>query len=327
MSIGMWGHLMLAEESSYGAEATPTATGEILSEDLTMANNLIRPDYVNNVGEKFRTLLGNLDVGGQISFDLTPEGIMGWVLKAMFGEVSTSTVDTGVYDHVYTPSTISPSYTIEIDRQASVMRFLGCKASSMDISIAQGELLTCNVDWISQQPKIVASGETPNFSTLDPFTAYDVEVTLNGTSYTIMESLNLTINREAEGKRTLNNQRYISGITQKMFDSSGSFTLEYDDDEQFQRALGNSSATTPQKTQTANTLTITITSQEVITGSYKYTLTIEFPEVYYESADAPISGPNDRMIQTVNFFPQYSQSDGYGVQVTLRNSEASYPDA
>ena len=325
MTIGINGSFMLKQETVYGTKATPDVSQEIKSEGFVATNNLIQPVYVSNSPYFLRTLMGPLDASGSVAIDLTPEGAMGWLLKGLFGSVSSSLVATGVYDHTFTPAITLPSFTIQTDRVGACIWWIGSVIQSMDINITTDALLEATVNWVCQQPE-TNTAETPSFSLLDPWTAYEVAIDLNGVSDLMFRNLSLNISRESEGDRTLNTQRYISGVTPKMFSMNGSFELEFDDADQWERFLGAIAATSAQKTQDSQALTITITSTDAITGAYYYSLTFNIYEFYIEDANAPISAPNDRILQTVNFVTNFNQSESKLLNCVLRNSEDEYAD-
>ena len=326
MTIGIDGHIGLKQETTYGTQVTPDVFGEIKGEDFNFDNNLETPIYIGNTNTLKRAIMGNLITAGTVTLDLMPLGLMPWLLKGLFGSVSSSLVAAGVYDHTYGISNSLPSFTIQTDRNYGCFNWLGSEVVSMDIGITRDSvLLESSIAFTSQRPLTVAV-ETPTYPDCDPWTAFEVAVTLNGVEDLNFRNINLTFARDTEPNFTLNQQRYPSGSTAKMFTAGLSFEIEPGDTDQWERALGAVDATSPQKTQTPQTLSVSIVSTNAITGAYYYTLTLDFYELYISTANAPNSAPNDRILQTIEMIPIHNTVAGKMINCVLRNSDTSYPD-
>jgi len=328
MSVGLLGHVGLKEETTFGMKATPPdAYGEIKSESLSMNNGLIIPRYVGGIRSNKRIMLGALTVDGSINYDFTPEDIFPWLLKGMFGTVNTSSLGLGAYEHVFTVKEDSnlPSFTVEVDAEASAAVFLGSKISKMGLSInPYNGLLEGSFDLISQTMEAITA-TSPTYADIDPFLAYQMAITLNGVSNVDFESLSLNFTNEMEGVKTLNTQRYIGKVVAKKFDCSGSFTLEYDNDDIRKRLWGSSVATAPLKEMDPGSLVVEVTHyDDISTSAVKYYLKIEFFNIYFATAPANIKGADDRIMQDVAFNTKYSASDAAMVEVTLRNGVSTY---
>lgn len=327
MSVGFLGHMGLKQETVFGTEATPpTIFGEIADESILMDNNLIIPKLCSGTRYIKRVLPGPVTCGGTVNLPMFPQDLTGWLLKGLMGTVSSSLVAAGVYDHTYSTlqSSTLPSFTIQIDKEAQAINWIGSTVASIGIATTPNDLINMAVDIISQYPHEVAAA-TPSYGTLDPFAAYDVAITLNSEANVDFENLSLTITNDLEGVSTLNNQRWIAKNVAKGFDVTGSFSLEMGDSKMMRRLWGSAVATQPLRLIGPIPLVITITSPVAITGAYYYTCTITIPNCYFSTATANVSAEN-RIIQECAFVTKYDASSDYQAQIVLRNSQASYPD-
>ena len=333
MSVGMLGHLGIKQETSFGTEATPpTVFGEIKNESIAMDNNLLIPRYVGGIRGNKRILPGPLTAGGSFAFDLTPEDLMGWVLKGVFGQVTSTLIDTGIYSHVFTPiaSSTLPSFTVQVDAEAGCQNWIGTNFSGFGLSLTPNALIECALNVISQRPK-EAVAATPSYTSLDPFTPYQITITLNGSEDINFEDLSLDITNEYEAVATLNNQRYASKNVAKQFDCSGTFVQEFGDMDMRRRMWGASDATEPELCLDSGSLKIEIeqtcsNGEIVVDSGVYYKLTLDFHEIYFNSAPANISGADDRIMQNVAFSTKYNAAVAAMMTVTLLNSQSGYPD-
>src|SRR3990170_650235 len=135
MSIALLGHLGLNEESAFGVEATPPSAFEkINSENISLAdNNLIISRGISGVRGIRKILAGPISGNGGFKLDLTPEDLMGWILKFTFGTPITTTLTPGIYQHVFTPQDSSelPSFTTQVDAEAGCWNWIGCRLSEL----------------------------------------------------------------------------------------------------------------------------------------------------------------------------------------------------
>jgi len=330
MSVGALGSFGLKQETTYGTEATPpTVFHEIKSESIASDNNLIIPRYIGGVKGNKRVLPGPYTAEGSFELDATPEGAMGWILKGMCGSAVSSEVVAGVYSHIFTPgqSNDMPSFTIQVDAEAGCRNWLGCQFSSLDITMSPDELIAMAVGVIAQYDK-EAIAATPTYSTLDPFTAYDVAVTLNGVSNSTLENLVLNFTNDVEGVKTLNNQRWIGRTSAKNLNVAGTFSLEFNDMDMLRRFWGSSVATQPLKCFDDLTLQIDITStcQQIGSTGHYYTLSIAIPSFYIATGAPNLTGADDRIMQEIAFVTKHDAVTGKSISFTLKNAQASYPD-
>lgn len=328
MSIGYLGHMGIRQESAFGQEATPPEVyGEIFNESMTMDNRLIRPDTVN--GSRFNKWVAPGPVSGRggISTALVAEGLAPWLLKGLFGDVSSEAVAAGVYDHTFTPAQSAelPSFTVEVDYESACQNWIGSTVTGATISISPNDLVNLSVRMLSQRPR-KTTANTPSYNEVRPFTGFETEFTLNGVENVSFESFSISVTNNVEQVWTLNGKRYPAKHVVKGFDIEGTIALEFSSDEERRRMWGSASAVEPQLSITPGSILMKATQNEDFTPGYARSITLDIPEIYYASAPANISAARDRIVQTVSFFGNYSAGSGKLADIVLRNGESGYPN-
>lgn len=328
MSVGYQGHLGLCQETDFGVEAAaPAAFAEIKSESVSMSNALLRPQLVNGTRLIKRTLAGQVEAGGGVVAGLTPEGATPWLLKGLFGNVTSAPAAEGVYDHVFTPSggASLPSFTMQVDHDAGCLNWIGCTVSSATISISPDDLLDASYELLAQRPRS-ATAATPVYSGIAPWSAHGIGITFNGDSRADFESVRLTLSNNAEVVRTLNGKRWAGRHVPGMFEARGSVSFEFSSEAEMKRLWGGASADTPQNELLPGSIVVTVTHASEAATGYPYMLTLNLPEIYYESAPANITAAPDRIVQTVTFYASHNIATNKTIELTLRNGVAAYPN-
>lgn len=335
MSIAMSGHLGLKQETAFGVAAVPNVFGEISSESLAMDYGLHIPRMIGGIRGNKRVLPATLKGSGGFTYLLTPEDLIGWILKGAFGSVTTTNLGLGAYQHVFKPQSgsILPSFTTQVDAEAGCFNFLGSCFSGFSISMTPEDLIEMSIDMIPQTI-VEAVAATPTYTTLDPFTPQMITVTLNGASNTDIESLEINATNELEGVFTLNGQRYIGKNVAHQFDCGGRFEMEFGDMTMLRRIWGNSLATRPWDALTAGSLTIAIEMAEnddatygiIGTSAYHYKVQFDFHSIYFRGGQPNLTAPDDRIMQDIEFVTKYDTTNTAMMTVTLTNGQASYPD-
>ncbi len=328
MSVAFLGHMGLKQETAFGVEATPDVFGEILSEGISMDNNLIIPELISGTRFTKRVLPGPVTASGNITLPIFPEDLTPWIFKGVLGAVTTANNGGGVYTHTFSPAQTStlPSFTIQIDAEAHSTNWIGCNFSNMSISAEPNGLVNLSVGIISQVPK-EAVAATPSYTTLDPFTAYDIAVTLASAARADFEAFTIDITNDTEGVSTLNNLRYISKNVSKGFNCTGSFSFELGDPDIVRYLWGSAVATEPLMSLTPIDLTITMTSQANIGVSVTpYRCVVTIPNVYLATAPYNLSGAKSRVMQECSFVTRYDPNTAKQMDITLRNGQSGYPN-
>ena len=329
MSIALSGRVCLKQETAYGVEATPDVTAEIRSESISEDINLITPQYIAGQVGDTRVLAGPLSAGGGLELDMFPEGIFPWLLKGVFGQVTTTVLAAGVYQHVFTPRAglALPSFTTQVNALGGTTNWLGCRFGNFGVSISPAEMLSVNVDVVAQYGK-EASPVYPALSALDPFLATDANVEWNDVYEPDFENIAFSLNNGLISVPTLNGQRWAGKASATTFRAEGSFDLEFDEMSMVRQMWGADAATLPQACLESQKLVIDVTSgcQQIGATGYYYRTIWEFPEVFLKFARRNLTGANDRVMVAVEWIARVSNSLGYAVKATVVNATSGYPD-
>jgi len=328
MSTKYLGHAGFRQESAFGEEASPPEIfEEILSESIMMQNNFIRPNVVDGTRYRSYAAPGPISAGGGIGMQLRPEGSTPWLMKGLFGQVSSQEADAGVYNHVFSPAQTHylPSFSIQVNVEDTSQTWLGCTFTSATLSVVKTQLASLNLNLLSQRPGESSQQADPVFSEILPWPGYGFSFTLNGESNVKFEDFTITFRNDIEAVHTLNGKRYCRKHYAKGFDLEGRITLQFETEAERRRLWGALSATGPRNTVEPGSISVTATHEAEIAPGHKYSLTIDVPEIYYESAPANIKQAKDRILQTISFFPTCSRAVSKLVDLTLRNSQSGYP--
>jgi len=335
MSVAMAGHMGLKQETSFGTEATVDVFGEISNLDLSSDNALHIPRLIGGIRGNKRILPASLTASGSFNYLLFPEDLTGWIFKGIFGQVTTTDLGGGAYQHVFTPidSGSLPSFTIQKDSEAGVFNYLGCVFDGFTMGITPDEIMEMSVNLQAQTVKEGAI-QTPSYTTLDPFLPFHASVTLNSVANTSFENLEINITNALEPVMTLNNQRYVGKIVAHQFDCSGTFSLEFDDMDIMRLIWGHAAATAPRDYVNVVDLTYNIvmsdaydaTYGKIGSSSYNYRCQFDFHEIVLRGGEPNLTGADDRIMQDVDFVTKYSTTNSAMMTVTLVNGQSGYPD-
>jgi len=323
----MLGKLGLAQETAFGSAAAPAVFAAVRSESFSMNNNLLQPSRVDGRRSAGRAVAGRVTADGGIAMDFVPDGAAPWLLKGLFGSVSSGPVDTGVYEHVFGCDETGglPSFTVRVDQVNGCQDWLGCTVDSATLSGRPGGLVEMDVELKAQRPA-TAESVTAVYSQTPAFNATHLSFAFNGEQRTDFENLRLTIRNNVEGVHTLNGSRWVSKNVPGRFEVQGAVTFAFASDADRRMFWGGAAADTPQVSIEPGSLTVSAEHTSIISGGYEYRFEIGLPEIYYATAAANISAARDRILQTVVFYAAFNEAGAKMAELKLRNGDTSYPD-
>ena len=311
-AIGVYSQLGFVRETTLGTTPTSPDVKTLPFNSCTVSaeQNMTSPQTLTGRRDPVEPILGNINVGGEIVVPLDVNAI-GWILAMAFGNPTTTTVSTGVYQHVFKPSNTQPSVSLE--RKLSNGDYYvdrGCKVSSLGFNFGgDGELVTnigiLGCSEIVDDDPLDAS---PTEITLDRVNNFQAALKEGGSNIAIATELGLNINFGLdENGYAIGGGGQRSRINEGLIEVSGSLTAFYDDD-----------------TLIAKAIAATETSLQVKLTKGSNSLTIDIPELLFARKSPSIENATGIM-QSLNYNGYYKDnSDGTAIKFTLINGTASY---
>jgi hypothetical protein len=316
--VGAKGFIGFGPETTWGTAVTPTRYIEFLSESLKrnqsgVVSNGIQP-YRGATAYKRTTIAP----GGDIAFEMCPEDVPTLIYHVLGGA---STSGSSIYTHTLKPAVSLPTgLTFEIDRDVAYFIYEGSKINTFSMSFAPNEIITGSASVISENETgtIGASGNTPSYSSAEPFTgiqaAVEIDVDGGNNSYAsqgVMAADFSISNDIFAGKYELGGNKRAALMEQKR-SVTGKLNIEFDDLTLYNLFVNG----------TSTSLRITLTSDQLISGSTYHSMTIVFPKIVYTGETPVMGGPG---IITVDcpFTALYTSAALPEIIVTVVNSQSS----
>ncbi|MEO5928236.1 MAG: phage tail tube protein [Patescibacteria group bacterium] len=244
----------------------------------------------------------------------------GLLMLALFGSVADSTVETGVYDHVYSvqQSNQHQSLSLHLKEANAGKDYVLAMLTDMEFAVelekhAMGKFGFRSKTGATQSRSATYVAENIFLPTHGEIRFASSLAGLAGASAVKVRSVTLKVTKNVEEDRALGDAN-PQDILNRMFQVEGEITLVYDDQSQVTNLLAN----------TVQSVRIDLTNAAVTLGAASN------PRVRYELAKALLSevsrsmGKGDVVLQTLKFKAFYSESDSAMITGTVRNTVASY---
>ena len=306
-------YLAMGKEDVFGQEATSYRYIDLASEGLRTEHEWIMPELAGYRWKRM-AMRGTMRVGGSVDA-YAQFGSLGIFLLAALGAVSTSQPDpTGapsVYRHEFTPADSLPSYTLRVASEVTGRQFLGCVCSSLELSIAPGELLGISLEVVGQREEAFSPGE-PEWDD-SPYVGFaDLVSAEVGGSPVSLEALTLTIENDLADDAFELGSAYLPEIPVQALSITGSFDLKFKDRTHLDRFLSGEETS----------LYLRFEGPE-IEGGLRYCLELDLPRIIYKTAGANVSG-RERLVESVEFEALFDPAEGRIIKAVLQNTEAGY---
>lgn len=317
----MGNYLGLGRQSAQDTSVTPTRYINPNSFTPRENNNAIFDEgYANR--SVLKHARGNLDVGGDFTFKVSPENC-GEVLYGVFGGVtSTQQGATDAYLHTFKHADSLPWYTVEHSALSSKARiYTGCVFDSLGISATEGEALLMSPSFTATTHPALASAQTPSFDSKDWFSVGStVTATVGGVATYTIKSFDVTIQNNIEKDYGIDS--YVLGsATPGAFKVTGSLDLLYAEDV-WELFLGADASTTPQSELSTVALDLKWVGA-TIASTYYDTLELDFGGVVFNTESfSPQKGT--RAVQTIGFEAVYDATDTTSIVAMLTNETTAY---
>ncbi len=311
-AIGVYSQLGFVRETVLGTTPTSPEIKTLPFNSCTVSaeQNMTSPQTLTGRRDPVEPILGNINVGGEIVVPLDVNAI-GWILAMAFGNPTTTTVTSGVYQHVFKPGNTQQSVSLE--RKLSNGDYYvdrGCKVSSLGFNFGGDGELVANVGILgcSEIVSDSALDDSPTAITLDRVNNFQAALKEGGSNIAIATEMGLNINFGLdENGYAIGGGGQRTRINEGLIEVSGSLTAFYDDD-----------------TLIAKAIAATETSLQVKLTKGTASLTIDIPELLFARKSPTVENATGVM-QTLNYNGYYKDNtNNTAIMFTLINGTASY---
>jgi len=281
---GKLGYIGLGYQVNSASPVTPT-----MWISVTDANFDTQPthDYPKEYRKQMESTVKPIRTGqestGSMKMAAYPGGGLETMLNAAFGTVVTTPIITATaWQHTYSINQSDiPAYSVVLGLGPTTPdRFPYAKLKTLKINLAEGKPVEMDTTWLSKGVDRSLDLFTPSYGTNTAFTFLDAGVTLDGTPSTMVETMDITIDRATDSVKTMNASRDPTYIIPTDFKTTGTMTLLFDGDSEYKRFLGTSTATSMQSSATPVTLGLNL-SGGMISGTTPFKMVMSWPEAYY----------------------------------------------
>jgi len=320
-----FGYAGIAEESSYGAGASPSEFLNVVSDGFSGDNN---PIFLSTTRgrDTHSAVAGEFTDDGSLDMPVTPEAI-GLLLKAAFGSTSVSTSDpasTGsdtVGTHTFTTDDKLPSLAVELGLgNVDAVQHTGVGVESLELSHSSGERLSMSMDMPAKEPDGSVSASTPAYDNLRALVYHDATFSLFGTDRTVdlrdlTVSITNNLTQHTRGARTP--AKMSVGQREVVFEA----TLDFENMNVMEKFWGSAGATGPEDELHEGAVNAKWVSPETIPNSdgTQYSLELDAPRCTINTHDAQLN-EQDLIAENVELRALVDTGGaGYDVQGTLVN--------
>ena len=325
-------YLGFGKASDWGTEVSITDFIDINTENIGEDNQTIFDDGVGSRDAKTWSA-GRFNAEGSFDFVARPDNI-GQMLAYFLGADSSTTIasPTGcssVKTHTITGADSLPIWTlgVGVDNPANIIErtYDTVKTDTITLSHDSEGRLMVNVGVKGRKIRIDKAMETPSFSSLNAFVFHMAQIKIAGSSNGDVENVTINGTNNLQFKPTANS-RFPGEWKEGLRVIEGTFDISFENDNEYNRFLGNSTATDPENTLTAVDLEIVWTSyteaESCGGGSAVYALSLDMPTSVYLTTNANINS-RDRVIQNVSFRAAYNSTNASALTAKLDNVDAA----
>jgi hypothetical protein len=268
-------------------------------------------------------IVTQIRAGGDLEFNLRSQSI-GYMLLSLLGKDTVSTVESGVYSHVFDILTGNPQFpTLSLGLSQlgqQDYKYLMAMVRQLVIRTPVNDLVNATATFLAKDEQTV-SDYTPSFSSNDVyFRPQDIVIKvasdvsgLSGATALKLKELSVTINNNARVNQNIS-ELNPGDVLAVVHEVTGSFTIDYQDE----------SAHDIFKAGTSQAMSIEFTRSDLTIGAVSHPkLTLTFPAVTYEKRDQDRK-LDDIVMDKVDFTAHFDTTAGYGVRATLVNEKANY---
>jgi len=312
-------YIGLGKELNYGEAVAASRYAEAVASIKPDQGWVIPPPIASREFRKRN--LGPYRARGQIrEFPVEPENIIGELLYAVFGNVSSAQQGgTSAYLHTFSPADTLPSYTVRIGVEQTERILLGGLVESLGIRFRHDDDVKATAEFLSGFLETKASLGSPTISALQ---ALNMQEASSALSIAGVSKRNVVYDLEINIKNNIPFQRGdLSGRTfaKKRYgqrEVTGKLSAYFDDTAEYDRFIAGTEFTL-----------IILANGPIITGAYRYYLSFELRKCIYLRDSVPDIAPqNEPLVIDAPFKAFYDTTGGFNAEAkaTLQNTITSY---
>lgn len=306
----------LAKESVRGTIMTaPTKWYPVEKEsEMNYKLTLLDDKALRGIAEEFPPNLGVKTGQGKIKMPLDAQTI-GEFLQSLLGNVTSSTQQASsiAYKHVFlrTSAIQKTGYTFFLDYGLVVKGYSLSTVKKLVLTGAVDQMVMMEADVLFKSEVTEGIG-SPAFPVNQYLGFNGVTVKVGGSANTDIRNWALNIDNNAAAQRTLSQSQDVADILVKgKMNIGGTFTIFFQDETERAKFLAG----------TSNSLEF-LCEGAIIASSYKYTVDILLPKVYYKSY--PFQDVDGLLGANVEFDAKYDISTTKAIEVDVINKDTSY---
>jgi len=291
-------YVAIGEQSNLATEATPDKYIRIASVETSPESGNIYAELVDTRFDE-PPIAGAFRVSGSIVLPVELENI-GYLLKALLGNVSSSTIDStaSIHEHIISPIDFGgslPAYTIAIGKDnVTDERLVGAVFNRLTLRAVAKELLSATFEFGGVKSK-TTSLLTPSLPSPDFVPYYKGDVIVDGSADGNIEAFTITVsngvNYDDAYRITSTNGRLPKEFPIGAFKVEVEFDARFVDTTYIEAFYGATDATEPQES--IKTLSVKLsfvgkTLELSAGGTTHQALDIYLPKVIVDSVSVPI---------------------------------------
>jgi hypothetical protein len=294
ISVGALGYIAYGKESTEGTFITANKFLAANSFNFDDTNEYLSPMTIRGSKDMTLAMPAPFNVTGTLEMPFVPEDIE-LLLKSAFSASSVTTAGaSSSYSHVFTPASVSPTFTFEaytggsdgLTTDGLIRQYGGVRVNTLELRAAFGEIVTASfgLDGSTRQTKPLVSSAldplTPSYAatSLQPFHFNGAKVSIAGSESAIVKDLTFSINNNVEHIGTLRQTRNYSRVASGARELTLSMAMDFQNTTDYQRLLD----------ETEFAVSIELRGSLIGGGIYNK-LTIDLPRVKYRRVGVPIS--------------------------------------
>lgn len=305
---------LLVEESTYGTDpGSPVAQLlHITRNTLSSSQNKIQSNVLSSSRERRSPINGNINVSGEIDFELGAES-MGTILKHALGSNTTTGVDP--YTHTMKLGDLPVGFIIEKDYGSNITnryeKFNGCRVSQASFNFPSEGVPMATLSVIGQKATLGSSSidATPDDNGHTSFSAFDASIEEGGSSIAYVQSATIELNNELdESSFVIGGAGLRRALPEGFATVSGTITALFESEALLNKAINN----------TESSLKIALTRGTGLGSAGNEYMEFFVQQLLYGRNSPPVDGPNGLLVNLP--FEGYISGSTSALQVIVKNA-------